>query len=103
MNQRKNNQNNKNNEIDVRCTSETHNKPTLYKCKKCNLIFSEYLNFNFEEAYTNVKDEKYIQQIPFKKKYFDLFYSKIKSFLNKNHNVLEIGSYYGVLGNIIKC
>ena len=59
--------NNKNNEIDVRCTSETHNKPTLYKCKKCNLIFSEYLNFNFEEAYTNVKDEKYIQQISFKK------------------------------------
>ena len=94
--------NNKNNEIDVRCTSETHNKPTLYKCKKCNLIFSEYLNFNFEEAYTNVKDEKYIQQIPFKKKNFDLFYSKIKSFLNKNHKVLEIGSYYGVLGNIIK-
>ena len=24
----------KNNKIDVRCTSEGHNKPALYKCKK---------------------------------------------------------------------
>ena len=91
-----------NNKIDVKCTSEIHTKPTLYKCKKCNLIFSEYISSNLEAAYINVKDEKYIQQIPFKKKYFNLFFSKIKSFLNKNHKVLEIGSYYGILGNIIK-
>ena len=91
-----------NNKIDVKCTSEIHSKPTLYKCKKCSLIFSEYISSSLEEAYINVKDEKYIQQIPFKKKYFDLFFSKIKSFLNKNHKVLEIGSYYGILGNIIK-
>ena len=32
---------NKNVKIDVRSTSEIHNKPTLYKCKKCNLIFSK--------------------------------------------------------------
>ena len=25
--------------LDIRCTSETHDKPTLYKCKKCKLIF----------------------------------------------------------------
>ena len=92
----------KNNKIDVKCTSEIHSKPTLYKCKKCGLVFSEYANSSFEEAYTNVEDKKYIQQIPFKKKYFDLFFSKIKSFLNEKHKVLEIGSYYGVLGNIIK-
>ena len=92
----------KNNKIDVKCTSTIHDKPTLYKCSKCSLIFSEYLNYSFENAYAEVEDEKYIQQIPFKKKYFDLFFSKIKTFLNKNHNVLEIGSYYGVLGNIIK-
>ena len=92
----------KNNKIDVKCTSEIHSKPTLYKCKKCGLVFSEYINSSFEEAYTNVEDKKYIQQIPFKKKYFDLFFSKIKSFLNEKHKVLEIGSYYGVLGNIIK-
>ena len=92
----------KNNKIDVKCTSEIHSKPTLYKCKKCGLVFSEYINSSFEEAYTNVEDKKYIQQISFKKKYFDLFFSKIKSFLNEKHKVLEIGSYYGVLGNIIK-
>ena len=88
--------------LDIRCTSETHEKPTLYKCKKCKLIFSEYIKSNFEERYTTVEDQKYIQQIPFKKKYFELLLSKIKPYLNINYNVLEIGSYYGVLGNIIK-
>ena len=86
---------------DVKCMSEIHLKPTLYKCIKCNLIFSEYINSNLEKAYTAVEDERYIQQIPYKKKNFELFFSKISSFLNKNHKVLEIGSYYGILGNII--
>ena len=92
----------KNNKIDVKCTSEIHSKPTLYKCKKCNLIFSEYINSNLEDAYSNVEDERYIQQIPYKKKNFELLFSKISSFLNNNHKVLEIGSYYGILGSIIK-
>ena len=87
---------------DVKCMSTIHSKPTLYKCKKCDLIFSEYINVNLEEAYTNVEDEKYIQQIPYKKKNFELLFSKISPFLNKNHKVLEIGSYYGILGSIIK-
>jgi 2-polyprenyl-3-methyl-5-hydroxy-6-metoxy-1,4-benzoquinol methylase len=87
---------------DVKCMSEIHSKPTLYKCTKCNLIFSEYINANLEEAYTAVEDERYIQQIPYKKKNFQLLFSKISPFLNKNHKVLEIGSYYGILGNIIK-
>ena len=87
---------------DVKCMSEIHSKPTLYKCTKCNLIFSEYINSNLEEAYTAVEDERYIQQIPYKKKNFQLLFSKISPFLNKNHKVLEIGSYYGILGNIIK-
>ena len=65
--------------IDVKCTSDIHNKPTLYKCKKCNLIFSEYINSNLEDAYSNVEDERYIQQIPYKKKNFELFaYSNFK-------------------------
>jgi len=92
----------KNDNLDVRCTSEIHEKPTLYKCKKCKLIFSEYIKSNFEKSYIIVEDQKYIQQIPFKKKYFELLLSKIKPYLNINYNVLEIGSYYGVLGNIIK-
>ena len=92
---------NKNYVKDVKCMSEIRYKPTLYKCEKCNLIFSEYINSNLEDAYSNVEDERYIQQIPYKKKNFELLFSKISSFLNKNHKVLEIGSYYGILGNII--
>ena len=92
----------KNNKIDVKCTSTIHDKPTLYKCSKCSLIFSEYLNYSFENAYAKVEDEKYIQQIPFKKKYFELLLSKIIPCLDISYNVLEIGSYYGVLGNVIK-
>ena len=92
----------KNDDLDVRCTSEIHEKPTLHKCKKCKLIFSEYIKSNFEKSYTTVEDQKYIQQIPFKKKYFELLLSKIIPYLNISYNVLEIGSYYGVLGNVIK-
>ena len=54
--------NHKNDKLDVRCTSEIHDKPTLYKCKKCKLIFSEHIKSNFEELYTTVEDQKYIQQ-----------------------------------------
>ena len=89
-------------EIDVRCTSKHHFIPSIFKCNKCNLIFSEHINKNFEDNYSNVEDETYISQIEFKTKYFQLFFRKIKKYLNQNSNVLEIGSYYGVLGNIIK-
>ena len=88
--------------LDVKCTSKTHDKPTLYKCTSCNLIFSEHIKKNFEEEYSKVEDTKYIEQIPFKEKYFKLFLNRIKPFLKKKSNVLEIGSYYGVLGNLIK-
>ena len=77
-------------------------KPTLLKCKKCDLIFSEYTDVDFENAYSHVVDKSYIKQIEFKTRTFELFFSKIKQHLNQNSDVLEIGSYYGVLGNIIK-
>ena len=93
--------------IDVRCTSHNtanskHWKPNLFKCTKCSLIFSEYIGVDFEDSYSHVVDEAYINQIEFKTKTFELFFSKIKKYLNHNSNVLEIGSYYGILGNIIK-
>jgi hypothetical protein len=72
--------NNKDKKIDLKCTSDVHENPTLYKCKKCNLIFSEYVHSKFEEEYSNVEDKKYIQQIPYKQKYFNLYLSKIRSF-----------------------
>ena len=88
--------------LDVKCTSATHDKPTLYKCGNCDLIFSEHITKKFEEDYSKVEDTKYIEQIPFKEKYFNLLLSKILPFLNKQTSVLEIGSYYGVFGNLIK-
>ena len=97
----------KSKEINVECTS--HNaedvdqwKPTLYKCKICKLVFSESIGINFAEKYTHVVDQAYLDQIEFKKKTFSLFFQKIKNFLDKDKKVLEIGSYYGILGNLIK-
>jgi predicted TPR repeat methyltransferase len=93
--------------VNVECTSHSnenikHWKPTLLKCKKCKLIFSSLVNTDFEDSYINVIDETYISQIPFKTKTLKLQFKKIRQHLNKNSEVLEIGSYYGVLGNIIK-
>ena len=70
--------------LDLRCTSETHDKPTLYKCNKCKLIFSEHIESKFEETYTEVEDTKYIQQIPFKKNIL------ICSLIKLNHICLPI-------------
>ena len=39
-------------------------------------------------------------QIIYKQSYFQKLYDKIKSEINFNGNVLEIGSYYGVFSNI---
>jgi 2-polyprenyl-3-methyl-5-hydroxy-6-metoxy-1,4-benzoquinol methylase len=88
--------------LDVKCTSKTHDIPTLYKCSSCNLIFSEHIIKNFEEDYSKVEDDKYVEQIPFKEKYFKLLLNKIKLYLKDQSDVLEIGSYYGVFGNLIK-
>jgi len=94
-------------ELHFECTS--HNKkdskdlkPTLYKCLKCNLVYSEFINIEFSKNYKPVIDEEYIKQIDFKKKTFEIFVKQIKKHLNKDSEVLEIGSYYGVLGSLIK-
>ena len=86
---------------DLRCTSLQYQKPNLIKCMKCNLIFSELLNIKFEKLYGDVVDEQYIQSIEFKRNYFENTFKKLKKYLNKSKEVLEIGSYYGVFGSII--
>jgi len=93
-------------EISVECTSHNSQdieqwKPTLYKCKLCKLVFSESIGVDFAEKYIDVIDQSYLDQIEFKKKTFELFFRKIKKFLNKDHKILEIGAYYGILGNLI--
>ena len=94
------------NKIDLSCTSETYFKPKLFKCKKCELIFSEFAKNinenNYIKELEHVEDDIYIEQIDFRVKYFNIFFNKISPYLNNNSNVLEIGSYYGVLGSIIK-
>ena len=87
--------------FDLRCTSLDYQKPNLIKCNNCGLIFSELLNLEFENLYQEVVDDLYIDQIPFKKKYFEIVLSKIKKYLDSSKDVLEIGSYYGVFGSLI--
>ena len=55
-----------------------------------------------EKSYEDVADDKYISQIKFKKFYFEKLCNKISGLINKNMNALEIGSYYGVLGSVLK-
>lgn len=90
------------NNLNVRCTIDNHLKPNLYKCCKCNLIFSEFIDLDFIGKYTEVIDEKYIEQSVYKEKYFLNLFEKVKSEINLTGEVLEIGSYYGVFANIAK-
>ena len=64
-----------NKKINFECTSHSAQnieqwKPTLYKCKYCDLVFSEFIGTNFSENYTEVVDEAYLEHIEFKKKNF---------------------------------
>ena len=88
--------------INVNCTSLDYVKPTLFKCEECDLIFSALYNSPLEVNYSEVVDTVYVDQIKSKKKYFQLVVSKIEEYLTKESNVLEIGSYYGVLGSLLK-
>ena len=87
---------------DLRCTSLQYQKPNLIKCKNCKLIFSELLNIKFEKLYEEVIDYQYLDSISFKKRYFLDTLNKIKKYLKNSSNVLEIGSYYGIFGALIK-
>ena len=89
-------------DLNLKCTNTNHDKPRLIECETCKLIFSEFINNKFIEKYEDVKDEKYIEEINYKKKYFKNLYQKIKNEINSEGNVLEIGSYYGVFSNIAK-
>ena len=92
--------------INFSCTTDTYDKPAIYKCNKCKIIFSELIfkmdKNQIEKSYQEVADDKYISQIKFKKYYFVKLINKISGFINKNMDVLEIGSYYGVLGSVLK-
>jgi len=92
--------------INFNCTTDTYTKPSIYECSKCKIIFSELIfkmdENEIEKNYQDVSDDKYISQIKFKKYYFEKLCNKISRFINKDMNALEIGSYYGVLGSVLK-
>jgi len=96
----------KDEKIYFECTSHNFQekkwKPILFKCTSCTLVFSEYTNVNFQNNYKDVVDYEYLNQIKFKKQTFNLFLEKIKKYLNKTCTILEIGSFYGVLGKLLK-
>ena len=92
-------------DVNFDCTTNSYSKPKIYKCNKCELKFSELAalpNKKVEDKYNNVIDNIYIDEIPHREKYFSSLYKKISYNFHKDHSVLEVGSYYGVFGNIIK-
>ena len=98
---------NRNEKINFECTSHNFQdgkpwKPTLYKCNLCSLVFSEHIGVKFEDNYKEVIDSAYLEQFKFKKTSFNIFLERIKKHLNKNCTVLEIGAYYGALGQLIQ-
>ena len=94
------------NDVNFDCTTNSYSKPKIYRCNKCELKFSELAaalpNKKIEDKYNNVVDNIYIDEIPQREKYFSSLYKKISYNFHKDHSVLEVGSYYGVFGNIIK-
>ena len=94
------------NDINFDCTTNSYLKPKIYICEKCKLKFSELATnipkSNVENKYNIVVDNIYISEISHKEKYFLSLYKKISHCFDKRKTVLEIGSYYGVFGNIIK-
>ena len=88
--------------LTMECTSDNHLKPKIYKCKKCDLLFSEFASVNFSQKYQEVEDKKYIAQIPNKEIYFRELFKNISDDINFKGRSLEIGAYYGVFSKIAK-
>ena len=83
-------------------TSKNEIRPDLYFCNNCEIIFSEFINKKFESNYRDVLDDLYIAQIKNKKLYFKNIVEKLSHIIKNDHDVLELGSYYGAFGSQIK-
>jgi hypothetical protein len=65
------NSHHKNARINFECTSHNFQsnrkcKPTLYKCKSCYFVFSEYIVVKFQNNYKTVVDAEYLKQLKLK-------------------------------------
>ena len=53
--------------INFSCTTDSYEKPSIYECSKCKIIFSEFIfqigKNQIEKTYQDVVDDKYISQI----------------------------------------
>jgi 2-polyprenyl-3-methyl-5-hydroxy-6-metoxy-1,4-benzoquinol methylase len=107
-----NNGNKKYSSIDFSCSSvgKTNIKPDLHKCIDCDLVQISPSNSvkNLDKMYEDVVDTDYINNLKIKYKTFNGVFKKIKPYIEKSQqkhskiNILEIGSYYGVLLNIFE-
>ena len=75
-------------EIDAK---DTEKKPNLFICKSCDIIFSEYCDEPFQDHYKDVLDNQYIEQIEYKKEYFNFIIKKLSDQISSNDEILEIG------------
>ena len=108
-----NNYNNKYSSIDFACSSvnKTNIKPNLHKCIDCDLVQISQTNSinNLDSMYEDVIDKDYINSLEIKYKTFNGVFKKIEPYIKnlqqKHHqkiSILEIGSYYGVLLDILE-
>ena len=85
--------------IDYKCTSMSHHiKPMIARCGYCKMVQipRSQQPINLLQTYADVVDEDYLNNFQVKKRTFSHAYQKIKKYLPKNGNLLEIGSYCGL-------
>jgi glycosyltransferase involved in cell wall biosynthesis/2-polyprenyl-3-methyl-5-hydroxy-6-metoxy-1,4-benzoquinol methylase len=82
-----------------RCSSMMHkDKPRVVKCLVCGLVQvprSEQPG-DLEDAYANVVDSDYLQNMPSKRRTFARALEQVRPFLPSPGRLLEIGSYCGL-------
>ena len=86
------------------CTSMYHeHKPDVVECLQCGLaqISSERIPTNLHELYSSVDDSTYKNAIKAKSKTFEKAISKLKKYIKKGNEILEVGSYYGTFLNAL--
>ena len=87
------------------CSTMSHkSKPQVLSCLECGLNFSPN-GINDPQnigRYENVVDETYISNIEGRKLTFSKLLKNIEPYIHKNTEILEVGSYFGIFGHIVK-
>lgn len=87
------------------CSTMSHtSKPQVLSCLECGLNFSP-TGINDPKnikRYESVIDETYISNIEGRKLTFSKLLKNIEPYIHKNTEILEVGSYCGIFGHIVK-